>query len=120
MNKIEIYDLIVNWEKDAGEDFIDRFDSNIVVPNYMMWCLGRGYLSTYKFNLWEQAVIRGECWADFATSVVYSDSEEYAVVYEEEMTEDGHYVALHLLAEFISESIIYQQKLKDFLKGDGE
>lgn len=126
MNEREIFESINKFEQDAGEDFLDYFDSNINCVNYMFWALGKGYLSQEKFNLWEEAMNNKKWDADSASTCVY-DSDAYkgvensfAVVSSVEWEEEAQDKAYMYLAEFISESIIYQKRLKTFLEDDCE
>lgn len=121
MNKQEIYDKIVDWQMEAGEDFLDYFDSDLNIPNYMFWCLGKGYITADRFHNWEIAMKRGDYEAEWATSVVHSchgdeDTKGYAVVWEEDWTEEGQEKAYGYLAEFMSESLTYQRRLQRFLE----
>lgn len=119
MNKQEIYEAIVNWQMDAGEDFLDYFDGDLRAVSFMMWCRGKGYLTIDQFNLWEEAMNNDNDEAEQATSIVHNchgDNIPYAVVSEEDWTEVGQEKAYMILAEFISESIIYQKRFKEFLK----
>jgi len=119
MTKEEIYQAMVDWQMDAGEDFLDYFDSSLNAISFMCWARGKGYITIEQFNLWE-----GEYKGDFseaawATRYVHSfDGEqiEYAVVSEEDWTEEGQEKAYGILAEFISESVSYQRKFKEFLE----
>lgn len=118
MTKLEIYNAIVNWQMEAGESFLDYFDGDFNAVSYMMWCRGRNYITVEQFNLWEEAYINGEDEADEAQSLVYCDNEilPYAVVSAEQWTEEGQKFAFMILAEFISESVIYKNRLNKFLE----
>ena len=118
MTKLEIYNSIVKWQMEAGESFLDYFDGDFNAVSFMMWCRGREYVTVEQFNLWEKAYIGGEDEADEAQSLVHDCHGEnipYAVVSEENWTEEGQKRAFMILAEFISESVIYQERLHEFL-----
>lgn len=116
MTKDEIYYAITNWQMEAGEDFCDYFESNFNAANFMFWCHAKGYISTDKFNRWEEAMADKNDWnADDMRSVVQSD-EPYALVSEDDWTETGEELAYGTLAEFFEKSITYQRRLQEFLE----
>lgn len=71
MNKEEIYNSIALWQIDVGESFTDRFNSEINALTYMTWCLGRGYLTPEKYNMWAKAYRNNELEADDPNYFVY-------------------------------------------------
>jgi len=116
MNKQEIYDSIVNWQMEAGEDFLDYFDSDLKAGSYMIWCLGRGHITVEQFNLWEEDSSYYSDWASHYVHNCHGEDIPYSVVSEEDWTEEGQEKAYMILAEFISESVTYQKRLKEFLE----
>ncbi|AFQ96347.1 hypothetical protein [Bacillus phage vB_BceM_Bc431v3] len=118
MNKQEIYDKIVAWQMEAGEDFLDYFDSSLTPGSFMMWCRGKGYITIEQMNLWENDTSPESMWASHYVHDCGNSGEPipYAVVSEEDWTESGQYKAYMILAEFISESVTYQYLLKTFLE----
>ncbi|AXQ67699.1 hypothetical protein KIOSHI_22 [Bacillus phage Kioshi] len=118
MDKQEIYGKIVAWQMEAGEDFLDYFDGDLRAGSYMMWCRGKGYITIEQLNLWEKA---DDFDSGCATAYVhdcgnYGEPIPYAVVSEEDWTEEGQEKAYMILAEFISESVTYQHRLQKFLE----
>jgi hypothetical protein len=110
MKDNEIYKKILNWSEEAGEDFVDYFDSDINIYNFMFWCYGRGFLNKNKFNLWEKAIEEKDIFAKMATSII-SGSEEYSI-FDEDSWEDGYM----MLADFISSSDTYIKRFNSFLE----
>ena len=51
-----IYGQIINWEMEAGESFLDRFDSYMNAYNIMFWIRGKGYITEENFHKWEEFV----------------------------------------------------------------
>lgn len=118
-DKQEIYEAMVNWQMDAGEDFLDYFDGDMNAISFMCWARGKGYISIEQFNMWEEAYNGDFSEAGWATRYVHNCHGEepgYAVVNEEDWTEEGQEKAYGILAEFISESKSYQLKFNNFLK----
>ncbi|AHN66505.1 hypothetical protein Bcp1_028 [Bacillus phage Bcp1] len=120
MDKQEIYDKIVAWQMEAGEDFLDYFDTYLKPGSFMMWCRGKGYITIEQMNLWEDCEDTDSM---YATNYVhdcgnYGEPVPYAVVSEEDWTEAGQYKAYMILAEFISESSTYRRQFKKFLENN--
>lgn len=116
MTKKEVYDKILAWQKRAGEDFIDYWGSNITVPSFMFWCLGRGHLSMEQFNAWENDYMA----KDFMV-FHYADEPNYFIGGSMDLPyslcdHDSWEKGIEILAEFISKSITYQNRLEGFLK----
>ena len=119
MTKLEAYNAIVKWQMEAGESFLDYFEGDFNAVSFMMWCRGREHITVEQFNLWEKAYINKEDEAYDAQSLAHDchgDNLPYAVVSEENWTEEGQERAFMILAEFISESVIYQKRLNEFLE----
>ncbi|UXQ88884.1 hypothetical protein Thu_24 [Bacillus phage Thurquoise] len=118
MDKQEIYDKIVAWQMDAGEDFLDYFDGDLVPGSFMMWCRGKGYITIEQLNLWEEDDDASSMWATRYVHDCGNSGEPipYAVVSEEDWTEEGQEKAYMILAEFISESVTYKIRLQEFLE----
>lgn len=118
MNKQEIYEKMIAWQMDAGEDFLDYFDSDLNGINFMFWARGKGYITVEQLNLWEVAIDINDS-ALYASTYVhdcYGEGVPYAIVSEEDWTEEGQEKAFGILAEFISESITYIKRFKVFLE----
>lgn len=123
MNKEEIYNSIVEWQWEAGESFTDNFNSDIHPLTFMTWCLGKGYLTTEKYNMWGKAYRNNELEAEDPNYFVYNEYEDedcmFAVVISKEYNEEDQEKAFRILAEFISEIDIYQERLQKFLDDEG-
>lgn len=107
--KEEIYNEIVEWEQEAGEDFVDYFDGHINEFNFMFWALGKGYITAEQFQAYEEERIP-------STSYVLGD-EEYSVVYEDHDNPDWetpYRKSREILADFFSSSATYQERLHNF------
>lgn len=120
VNEKTIYDDIVRWEKEVGELFTDYFDIHMNVPNFMFWARGKGYLSVAKFNNWQEHLKDGNISVLEFTNVLYSwnDNINYSIFDSGEHQERAY----RIVAEFISESMVYQERLDLFInpryKGD--
>lgn len=118
MTKEEIFNLIIEWEQDAGEDLLDQgFD--LKESTFMTWCLGKGYLNRKKYNDWLDDYTENKLEAMDANYFVYNDDGEYgapyAVVSSNEWNKNDYEKACMILAEFISEIDIYIDRLKKFI-----
>lgn len=117
--KEEIFDLIIKYEHEAGESFVDRFGYNINEMLFMTWCFGKGYLSRKKYNLWIEAFKQNELEATDANYYVYNDEGEYGVPYAVIITDDWNEKAYHkaymIIAEFISGFNMYQKRFTEFI-----
>jgi hypothetical protein len=103
-----IYGEIINWEMDAGESFLDYFDSHMNAYNIMFWIRGKGYITTENFHKWEEEMKKEKF--PLGVQDYLSDPEDsYGII---KTWEEG----IMIVAEFISESIIYQQRLNKFLE----
>ncbi|QFP93414.1 UNVERIFIED_ORG: hypothetical protein Xoosp15_149 [Xanthomonas phage Xoo-sp15] len=118
MDKQEIYDRIVLWQLEAGEDFLDYFDGDLRAGSFMMWCRGKGYITIEQLNLWEEDDnYSSECATRYVHDCGHSGKPiPYAVVSEPDWTEAGQEKAYMILAEFISESVTYKNRLQIFLE----
>lgn len=115
MTTQEIYETIKEWELVNGEDLFDQgFDLN--EKTFMPWCLGRGYLTSEKFNLWVKNIHSLE--ARDANYYLYSSCDEsavpWAVVISDEWNEADLNKAYRIVSEFISEIDQYTARLKEF------
>ena len=106
----EIFRQICDWQMDAGESFTDYFDSSINVPNFMFWCLGKGWITQEQFHAWEDEM-KGKGRFDEPSSMDVIEGGELYSISNEDNWEKG-YMAL---AHFMSESKTYQRRLKKFL-----
>jgi len=107
--KEEICEAIIDWEQDAGEDFVDYFNSYINEYNFMFWALGKGYITAEQFRAYENDDIP-------STSFVLGD-EEYSVVYDASEGDDWetpYRKSREILADFFSASTTYQTRLDNF------
>lgn len=106
--KEEIKKAVVEWEYEMGESFLDYFDSDMNVFNFMFWCLGKGYIDQSQFLAYE------------ASSVMSDDyllgEEHYSVVKEEDDWEEPYHKSFDILAEFLSLSATYQKRLERFFE----
>lgn len=110
--KEQMYNDVRAWEMDAGEDFLDYFDSSINVWNFMFWALGKGYITEEQIQLFEDETCP-------STSYLLGD-EDYSVVKEDEYDEfeDAVEEAYMILADFLTATNTYQMRVHDFLKGE--
>jgi hypothetical protein len=119
LDKQKIFELINEWEQEAGESFTDYFSGHVNASSFIMWALGRRYITPQQFNLWEDALTKRELEATCFNYYLYShygDKVPFACVEEEDWTEEGQDKAYMIFAEFVSESKIYQKRLTEFLK----
>lgn len=118
----EIYLKIKEWQMEAGECFLDRFDSYIHAEQYMFWALGKGYLTQERFHLWEDNYDSLVCEASWATRYVYCDDicegdDVYAVVASPNGWNEGDQnQAFRYLAEFIASSKKMQEEFREFIE----
>ncbi|AKQ08461.1 hypothetical protein PQE66_gp146 [Bacillus phage PBC2] len=109
--KEEIYDAIVEWEQEAGEDFVDYFSGDMNEFNFMFWALGKKYINVEQLQAFEQETCP-------STSFLLGD-EKYSVVYddgEDEDWEETYKASRRILADFLSSTITYQARLENFFK----
>jgi hypothetical protein len=116
MTKEEIYDLIIEWQIEAGEDFLDYFDSYFRVVSFMCWARGKGYIAIEQFNKWEEDNDSDSDYMSVCVHDCHGHDKGYAVVCEEGWTKKGQEKAYMILAEFFSESATYQKRFKKFLE----
>lgn len=109
MTKEEIFEKILEWEGEVEESFVDYFDSYMYAVSFMFWCRGKGYVTVESFNEWEEKFKNNDIFADDANDYVFN----YGLPEHENWQE-----SYKILAEFISESAIYTQRLKEFLVSD--
>jgi hypothetical protein len=101
LTKEEMFEAINNWVEEAGEDFLDYFESNMNEFNFMFWCLGKGYIDEEQLQAFEK---------DPHQLDYLMGDEEYSVVTHEEY-ERGYMI----LAEFLCSTVTYQKRVKEFL-----
>jgi hypothetical protein len=116
MSREEICQAMIDWQIVAGEDFLDYFDGDVNISNLMCWARGKGYLTIEQFNQWEQDDSFESLWLTCVVHDCGGYDKPYSFVREEEWTEEGQEKAYTLLAEFISESITYQERFQRFLR----
>lgn len=119
MDKQEIFNKMIEFECEAGEDFFDQgFDLHPLT--FMSWCLGRGYLTPEQYNLWAYDYRFDKLSSAHEPNDFVYDSDcldvPYALFSESEWTEEGREKAYLIVAEFISEITVYQERLVEFLK----
>jgi hypothetical protein len=118
VTKEEIFKKMMDHQNDIGEDILDgRLDIHPLT--FMTWCLGRKYINKEKYNVWSRHYIEDDLEATDSNYYVY-DAEDtsgtpYAVVYSKEWNEEDYHKAMMYLAEFISESEVYQKRLDDLI-----
>lgn len=108
--KEKMYEDIRNWEMEAGEDFLDYFDSQINPFNFMFWCLGKGYITEEQLQWFEIYTSHGN-------DYLFGD-EEYSVVNEKQCEDDydaGVEKAYRILADFLTTTVTYQKRVDNFL-----
>lgn len=115
MTPEDVYETLKDWELDHGEDLFDQgFDLN--ERTFMPWCLGKGYITSEKFNLWVKNINSLE--ACDANYYLYSSRDEsdvaWAVVTSDEWNEADLDKAYRIVSEFISEIAQYTERLKEF------
>lgn len=114
----QIYESICNYEIEAGESFLDHFDSSLNEVNLLFWAMGKGYITKEQFHAWEDneslAISNDDIlFGEEAFSIVkepewsFSDREEYDKAYEK---------AQRILAEFLASTKTYQERVQKFFK----
>jgi len=116
MTKEEIYQSMHNWEQEMGEDFFDYFGASFKAVSFMCWALGRGYITVEQFNQWETDRSLDSDDAGSCVYCCYGLCKPYVVVAEDDWTAENQKKAYRIFAEFVSESVSYQKKLKEFLE----
>ncbi|MFS0905652.1 hypothetical protein AB3N02_21650 [Priestia aryabhattai] len=110
--KEEMYNDIKNWEKNAGEDFLDYFGSDMNEFNLMFWALGKGYITEEQLQLFEKETCP-------STSYLFGD-EDYSIVNDEYNERENFDKALEkayrILADFLTATNTYQTRVDRFLK----
>lgn len=104
----EMYQAIRDWEMEAGEDFVDYFDSSINEANLLFWALGKGLITPVQFQAWEA----NRSYASNAETL--HGDEEWSIV-KDEGEDDEIETAYRYLAEFLASSITYQARVEEFL-----
>ena len=105
----EMYEAIRDWEMEAGEDFVDYFDSSINEANLLFWALGKGYITPVQFQAWEA----NRSYA--SNSEIVFGQEEWSIVKHVDGTIEDYDLAYLRLAEFLASSITYQARVEEFL-----
>lgn len=103
----ELVKLIFEWEREAGEDFMDYFLHDNVKPlSWSFWLLGKGF-TEHALNIIIK-LERGES---------YFDQDELFEVYPEEEDQwlEVRTKNTNLWAEFICATASYRQRFKDFI-----
>jgi hypothetical protein len=101
---------------EAGEDFLDYFNSDFRAVSFMCWARGKGYITVEQFNKWEDDKSSESMDMSVCVHDCHGHGKGYAVVCEEDWTEEGQEKAYMILAEFFSESVTYQRKFKTFIE----
>jgi hypothetical protein len=108
MNKEYIYGKIIDWEMNNGESFLDYFDSDMNAYNIMFWIKGKGYITQENFEKWEReqsdTIMLG------VQDYLYDVEDSYGIIKED--WKEG----IKIIAEFISESVIYQERFNLFME----
>lgn len=121
-NVEEVYQALRDWEYEAGEDILDgRFGSDIELTTFMVWALGAKHITTEKFDKWYEAYNNNEMESEELNQFLYNgydDEIEYAIVETRngEWNEDEYEQAFRILAQFITDFTIYQERFKEFLE----
>lgn len=122
-----IYQIIQKWQDETEVDFIE-YCFDISPLTFMSWCLGKGYQTSKKYNLWVEAYTSD----DFYKSTTSKDAcsymynwqgeygEQYAVIVEDDWTDKGQEKIFKIIAEITSEIDVYQARFKNFMLGDGD
>lgn len=108
MSKEYYYGKIIDWEMEAGESFLDYFDSDMNAFNIMFWIRGKGYITQENFNKWEEDMMH----RSFTLGVqdyLSNPEDSYGIIKEWE-------AGIMIIAELISESTTYQKRLEKFLE----
>lgn len=121
MTDKEIFDKIRKWELRAGESFVDYWGSNLNVPNFMFWCVGKGVLTQSQFNMWENDYAPNDKSPNVFQSTepcyfIDGDTSE-GLAYAIGDMDNEQFYGLIVLSQFIADSLIYQKRLNDFLEG---
>lgn len=106
----EMYNDICNWEMEAGEDFLDYFDSSFNEINFMFWALGKGYMSEDKFHAWEAEKNKNF----ISNAEILIGDEKYSIVEETENWKEDVRKGYRILAEFLASTTTYQRRVKEF------
>lgn len=118
MEKQQIFDAIVKFQHDHGEDFLDQ-GFNLDEKTFMTWCFGRKYITREQYNLWVDAYRHGQLEAIDANYYVYDwqgcKDVPWAVVITEDYEEEAWDKAFLILAEFISEIDVYIERLQKYV-----
>lgn len=119
MNKEEMLKIIKDWEDEAGESFIDYFESNIKPITFMWWCKGKGYLDKYKMDLWIESYNNKTLEATCANYYISGYDVLFSIFPQTSEDDDENYKqeekGLEVLAEFLTESDLYINRVKEFL-----
>lgn len=114
MDKKHIYKLIRNFEYEMGESFTDQNESIVNDKCLMFWMLGKGYIDGSKIVAYTKARFTE------LNNVLCGYENEFALFPYGQCEEECHFKAMEILAEFISEVQIYQDRLKEIIDEDPE
>jgi hypothetical protein len=115
----EMYEATRGYEIRHGESFLDHFDSDFSQPSFMFWALGKGYLTTEKFDAWHDEYMK-PYYCDCGDRLIYGD-EEWSIVSDEDVEWEVPYKkAFMILAEFLASTTEYQNRVEEFLKENEE
>lgn len=117
-----VHQKIREYEMDAGESFYDGLFF-IRSEVFMAWCYGKGYLSKEKYNDFITAWQLNKLEAIDENYFVYNSEGEYgasfALVVEDDWTEEGQKKANLILGEWIEGSDVYTERFIEFMKENG-
>lgn len=108
MDKKHIYKLIRNFEFEAGEDFIDQNEHIVNAKCILFWMFGKGYINGDKIKIYGEDPNQNFIGL---TDVLKGYEAPYSLFPYGECEEDCHFKAMEILAEFISECEMYQNRL---------
>lgn len=123
VTKETVLEAIKSWQYDVGEGFEDYFDTRVNIPNFMFWCLGKGYIDNSRFNAWlKNKQNKGYDWNCLEECLCGYES-EFALFPQESHMSDEEYEAQSergwaVIAEFIASNYVYTQNFITFLAGE--
>lgn len=105
-----IYKLIRNFEFEVGESFVDQNESIVDDKCMMFWMLGRGYIHPEQIDSYVHTKFTE------LNNILCGYDDAFALFPFGEASEECHFKAMLVLAEFISGIEIYQNRLAKILK----
>lgn len=117
-----VHKKIREYEVEAGENF---FDGALAVSplSFMAWCLGRKYITPEQYDDWSVAYINNNLEGIDENYFIYNCQGEYgasfAPVVVDDWSEKSQEKADLILGEFISESKIYRNRFRKFMREEG-